>query len=259
MDFALALGGLAIVEQEDYFQVSYPLDRSTEQILEELKNFIRDLDSGAGLTREQVSRENWNRNWEAYFRPVEISPDMLVLPEWEDPAAFPHTLKIRIRPAMAFGTGTHETTRLCLRLLRENLHGQERVLDIGTGSGILGIAALQLGASTVDALENDPFTEENIRDNLELNNITRGFHLQITETPELSPPYDLLMVNMIRSRLFPLLPDYFQTVAGNGCIIIAGLLAAEDAELRQLLNRSPWEIQQHLIMNDWIAYLCTVK
>ncbi len=260
MDYAMALGGLAIVEQkDDTFQVSYPLDDSVQLTLTELKAFIKHLDPESEVLEDVVNRENWNKNWQAYFKPTEITPQLIVLPEWEDPTAFPHHIKTRIRPAMAFGTGTHETTQLCLQILEEHVHGDEHVLDIGTGSGILGITALHLGADQVDAIENDPFTKENIEDNLVLNEIDQGFHLQISETPHVSPPYDLLVVNIIRARLFPLLPAYFDSVKPRGKVIVSGLLATEDAETRALLANSPWEIIKPYTKNEWIAYLCEVK
>ncbi len=259
MDFALALGGLAIVEKDCVFQVSYPLDNDTQVLLGEFKAFLRELDSVASVSEDVVNRENWNKNWQAFFKPTEITAQMVVLPEWEDLTAFPHKIKTRIRPAMAFGTGTHETTQLCLQMLEVCIKGQERVLDIGTGSGILGITALHLGAAQVDAIENDPFTEENIEANLELNEITSGFDLQITDKPLLNPPYDIMVVNIIRSRLFPILPNYFNSVRSGGQVIVSGLLASEDIETRNLLNTSPWKIIKTYTKNEWIAYLCEVK
>ncbi len=259
IDFALALGGLAIVEKDDVFQVSYPLDHDTQLILNELKTFILDLDKSASLSQDVVSRENWNKNWQTFFKPTPITDQLIILPEWESPEQFPYAIKTRIRPAMAFGTGTHETTQLCLQLLDELVQGGERVLDVGTGSGILGITALLKGASEVDAVENDPFTEENINDNLKLNGITSGFHLQINETPVLNTPYDLMVVNIIRARLFPILPNYFDSVRSGGRVIISGLLQTEEPETRELLSRSPWSILKIYTKNEWIAYLCEVK
>lgn len=259
MDFALALGGLAIVEKEHVFQVSYPLDNDTELLLGELKSFLLDLDPDASVSENVVYRENWNKNWQAYFKPTEITEQIIVLPEWEDITAFPHRIKTRIKPAMAFGTGTHETTQLCLEMLDAIIHGRERVLDVGTGSGILGITALHLGAIQVDAIENDPFTEANVEDNLQLNGITSGFNLQITDKPFLNPPYDLMVVNIIRARLFPLLPNYFNSVRSGGKVIVSGLLASEDLETRNLLSTSPWKILNTYTKNEWIAYLCEVK
>ena len=259
IDFAMALGGLAIVEKDDVFQVSYPLDNETQLILNELKTFIVDLDQTASISQNIVDRENWNKNWQAFFKPAPITDQLIILPEWEAPDQFPHTIKTRIRPAMAFGTGTHETTQLCLQLLDELVQGGERVLDVGTGSGILGITALLKGASAVDALENDPFTAENIRDNLELNGIQTGFHLQITESPKLTPPYDLMVINIIRARLFPILPDYFDSIRSGGRVIISGLLQTEDTETRELLAKSPWQVLKTYTKNEWIAYLCEVN
>ncbi|MEA3288200.1 MAG: 50S ribosomal protein L11 methyltransferase [Candidatus Marinimicrobia bacterium] len=259
MDFALALGGLAIIEEETTFQVSYPLDDDVQMVLDNLKTFLKDLDPDAQISEAIVDRENWNKNWQAYFKPTEITKQLIILPEWEDPAAFPHRFITRIRPAMAFGTGTHETTQLCLQILEESIAGQESVLDVGTGSGILGITALHLGASHVDAIENDPFTRANIQDNLELNDIGSGFELQISEKPDLHLPYDLLVVNIIRARLFPILPDYFKAVRPGGKVIVSGLLASEDLETRALLASSSWKIIKPYVKNEWIAYLCEVK
>lgn len=259
MDYAMALGGLAIVEKAVEFQVSYPLNEDTQVILEGLKTFILDLDSSARLSQDLVDRENWNKNWQAFFKPTPISPELIILPEWEDVSAFTHAIKTRIRPAMAFGTGTHETTQLCLEILDDQITGGERVLDVGTGSGILGITALLKGATAVDGLENDPFTEENILDNLELNQIRSGFNLQITESPVLNPPYDLMVINIIRARLFPILPSFFDAIGSRGKVILSGLLQTEDGEMRTLLAESPWQVIETYTKNEWIAYLCECK
>lgn len=259
MDFSMALGGLAIVEQDDVFQVSYPISADVELTLENLRLFLRDLDPQASLSQAIVDRENWNKNWQAFFKPTEITQTMLVLPEWENPADFSHRIITRIRPAMAFGTGTHETTQLCLQMLEDCISGSEKVLDVGTGSGILGITALHLGAAHVDALENDTFTEDNIRDNLVLNEIHSGFDLQITEEPVLHTPYDLMVINIIKARLFPILPSFFKAIKSEGQVIVSGLLATQDHETRALLETSPWQIIKTYTKNEWIAYLCEVQ
>lgn len=259
MDHAMALGGLAIVERDADFQVSYPLDENTQLILENLRTFLTDLDSSATLVQDVVDRENWNKNWQAFFKPTPITEDLIVLPEWEDPGDFSEKTRVRIRPAMAFGTGTHETTQLCLEILDEHVSRGDRILDVGTGSGILGITALLKGAAEVDGLENDPFTQENIIDNLALNGVRSGFNLQITESPALNAPYDLMVVNIIKARLFPILPAYFDAVRTGGKVIVSGLLHTEDQETRELLAQSPWKITQTYTKNEWIAYLCEAR
>ncbi len=259
MDFALSIGGLAIVESKSTFQVSYSHDESGQLALKELGVFLKELDPESSAETTVVKRTNWNKEWQSYFNPSEISEELIILPEWENPDEFTHRVKTRIRPAMAFGTGTHETTQLCLQLLEKVTSHGDHVLDIGTGSGILGITALHLGAAHIDAIENDPLVEENVQDNLALNEIPGGFNLQISETPKLNAPYDLMVVNIIRAKLFPILPNYFNSVKESGKVIISGLLEVEDAELRSLLSQSPWNILDSYTNNEWIAYLCEVK
>ncbi len=259
MDYALSVGGMAVVENEDEFQVSYPLNDSTQSSLHELKDFLMDLDPEVSIREELVQRENWNKRWQSFFRPTVISEQIIVLPEWEKPEKFPHPIKTRIRPAMAFGTGTHETTQLCLEMLEKSIQANDRVLDVGTGSGILGITALHLGAAQVDAIENDPLAEENIQDNLKLNEINRGFQLQISDEPSLAAPYDLMVVNIIKAKLFPVLPEYFHSVRVGGRVIVSGLLSTEEQELKDLLKESPWSIISTHTKKEWIAFLCEVE
>jgi len=259
MDQAMALGGTAIVEQDKEFQISYPLSDQAQASLCELKKFLKDLDPDVSLREEIVQRENWNRNWESFFKPTEISKNIVILPEWEESDAFPHRVKTRIRPAMAFGTGTHETTQLCLELMEESLQKNDHVLDVGTGSGVLGMTALHLGAALVDAVDNDPLAAENIEDNLKLNGINSGFKFQISNRPNLGSAYDLMLVNIIKARLFPILPGYFNTLRSGGRVIISGLLTGEEQEMWDLLENSPWRIIDTRKKKEWIAFLCEVK
>ncbi|MCF7823407.1 MAG: 50S ribosomal protein L11 methyltransferase [Candidatus Marinimicrobia bacterium] len=258
MDYALAVGGAAVVEKDTTFQVSYPMDDKVHSIIHDLKAFLMDLDPDVLIQETVVYRENWNKQWQDFFKPTQISEQIIILPEWEKVEDFPHRIKTRIRPAMAFGTGTHETTQLCLQILEESIREKDHVLDVGTGSGILGITALHLGAANIDAIENDPLAEENIQDNLSLNGISKGFRLQISDQPILHPPYDLLVVNIIKARLFPILPNYFNVVRPEGRVIISGLLIEEESELKTLLMGSSWRIINTYTKNEWIAFLCEV-
>lgn len=259
VDQAMALGGSAVLEKESAFQVSYPDDPSGQATVTELMKYLTELDPQAEITKTIVERENWNREWQKFFKPVAISDRLVVLPEWEDPSDFDHDIITRIRPAMAFGTGTHETTQLCLKILEQAVHKDDTVLDLGTGSGILGITALHLGASHVDGVDIDPLTAENARENLELNGVVDKFDLQISETPDLSGKYDLMVINMVRARMFPVLPDHFQRVRQGGTIVLSGLLIEEEQNLRELLESSSWKIIDKLTLNEWIAFKCTVE
>lgn len=259
MDHAMALGGTAIVEKDGKFQVSYPDDDPGRMALTELRTYLHTIDSDVSVNETIVQRENWNREWQKFFKPVSISETILILPEWENPDSFDQSIITRIRPAMAFGTGTHETTQLCLKLLGKSVKAGDSVLDLGTGSGILGITALHLGANHVDGIDIDPAVGENALENIELNGMIGKFDLQITEQPELNDPYDLLVVNMVRARLLPILPAYYGRVHPRGTVVISGLLGAEDEEFREFLQDSPLIVEEQIAMNEWNGYRCSIK
>jgi len=256
MEEAFQAGALGVVEQEDGFEASFSFDDAVQERLIQYAQRLRVLDPDVNLDQRNVDWENWNATWQEYFQPLVIEP-FEILPEWRSPE-HPDCIPIFIRPAMAFGTGTHETTGLCLQLLGQVIDGDERVLDVGTGSGILGIAALKLGARQVDGIDIDPLVSENVRENLEINDLGAGFKLQITDDPVLAPPYDVLVVNMIRKNLFPVLPRYFDQVRKAGTVIISGLLTEESGMLDHLLSESRWQIEERTTHNDWMACRCRV-
>jgi ribosomal protein L11 methyltransferase len=224
-----------------------------------LEDYLKSKHPGAQVRKTIVERENWNQEWQNFFKPVIISDKTVVLPEWENPTAFDQAIQTRIRPAMAFGTGTHETTQLCLKLLESAVKNGDVILDLGTGSGILGITALHLGASHVDGIDNDANVAENTLDNIKLNQVEDKFRLLISENPQLSSTYDLLLVNMIKARLLPILPRYFEQVNRGGIVIVSGLLQSEDEEFRAIISGSSWIITDKIKMNEWIAYRCDVE
>jgi ribosomal protein L11 methyltransferase len=258
MDAAFQHGALGVVENPAGFDASFEQNTQITETLNAFQAQVLNWDAQAGFTDETVGWENWNANWQAYFQPVEIGKKLLILPEWskQDPG---DRLAIRIRPAMAFGTGTHETTRLCLEYLEETVTPGMTVLDVGTGSGILGLAALKLGAQHVDGVDNDELIADNVADNLALNGVTDQFDLHLGQLTKPRTPYDLLVVNIIRKNLFPLLPGYYEHVGPNSVVIVSGLLREEDALLRHLLQESPWQILNAKTKNEWIAYRCIVS
>ncbi len=258
MDAAFQVGALAAVEHPEGFEVSFSM---TDVLLEQLNRLqleLLSLDAQTVIQLESVPWENWNANWESFFKPLQIGKRLLVLPEWA-PIPADKRIPIRIRPALAFGTGTHETTRLCLEYLEQTVRPGMHVLDLGTGSGILGIAALKLGASHVDGIDNDPFVGENVDDNLRINACAHAFRLHLEDRIKLTPPYDLLVANILRKNLFPVLPAYYDKLKPGATIILSGLLREEDHLLRHLLESCPWKILHARTKNEWIAYQCIAE
>ncbi|MCF7797365.1 MAG: 50S ribosomal protein L11 methyltransferase [Lentisphaeria bacterium] len=261
IDFAIGLGSSAAVETPSGFQVAFPgAESDAAEALGALKSYLLGIGTGAEVSTMPVVERDWNANWKAFFKPTQIGDRLWVIPEWENPDLLGDAIVIRIRPAMAFGTGTHETTQLCMEFLETVMKGGESVLDIGAGSGILGITALKLGAQSVLGVEIDAAAAENFHENAELNGVSDGITLQITPEPMLDSVFEVGVANMIQSRLEAALPYYHDAVKPGGTVILSGVLAKDDTSFRAFLDEKlPWRIVDARTKNEWIGYQCIVE
>jgi ribosomal protein L11 methyltransferase len=185
------------------------------------------LAPGLAARIEHVVGDAWRDAWRAYFKPLRVGERLVVRPSWEAYDAAPGDLVITLDPGQAFGTGTHESTQLILAALPAQLPAALRVLDVGTGSGILAIACLLLGAERVDAIDNDPLSISAAHENAEQNAL-RG-RLLASETPlaALAGEYDLVLANIEARVLVPLAGELSARVAHGGKLLLSGLLHAD--------------------------------
>ena len=178
-----------------------------------------------GYTIETVADADWVRLTQAQFDPIPISPRLWIVPTWHD-APDAAAINLKLDPGLAFGTGSHPTTRLCLRWLDVHLKGGETLLDYGCGSGILAIAAAKLGAARVDGIDIDPQAVTASRDNAGLNAVAARFGLP-GELPE--APYDVVVANILTNPLKAMAPLLAGRVRPGGRLVLSGILA-EQAE-----------------------------
>jgi len=178
-------------------------------------------------TVEALQEQDWVRLTQSQFDPIRISARLWIVPSWHE-SPDPQAVNLELDPGLAFGTGSHPTTRLCLQWLDDNLHGGESVLDYGCGSGILAIAAKKLGAGEVVGIDIDPQAVQASRDNAERNGVAIRFAL-----PDAAPgaQYDVVIANILSNPLRVLAPALAASVRRGGRIVLSGVLAEQAEEM----------------------------
>jgi len=202
---------------------------------------------------DPVPDEDWTTSWRDYFKPVYATPKMIICPAWAPEPAPEGGFAILIDPKMAFGTGHHETTRLALMGLEMCISGGERVLDVGTGSGILSIAAIKLGAASAFGVDTDPPAVDNTQNNLLLNGILEGVEVKEGSLSLVSGVFDVVVANIISSILVPMLPQIAAHTKQGGKVVLGGILDREQDAFRQAILSAGFVITQMLEDGEWVC------
>ena len=210
----------------------------------------------AALSLEAFDEEDWAHSWKKYYKPVKIGR-ITIVPAWEKYTPSEDEIIIKIDPGMAFGTGTHETTRLVMKIMQnENLCGK-RVLDIGTGSGILSICASKLGAREIFAYDIDPVAvkvaKENVKDG-GCDNITVGVS-DLLQDIDKSEKYDFCLANIVAEIIIRMLPDISQYLSSGAPIILSGIIKSSKDEVVSALSKYGFAVLKEETENDWVALL----
>lgn len=201
-----------------------------------------------------VPDRNWNEEWEKTITPIRVTDHIVITPSWHTHVAGPGDLVLTIDPKMSFGTGYHETTRLVLRMLEEHLRPGMHVLDIGTGTGILAIAAVRLGASSAVGIDTDEWSYDNARENAAINGVSDRITIVHGELPgQPVETFDLVLANVQRDVLIDLLPHMVRRLAPAALLVLSGLLTADRTPMLDALRSARLTPVDELTEGEWIA------
>ena len=209
------------------------------------------------LTISTHKEEDWENAWKQHFTPVRASKRFVVRPPWHDYQPEPDDLVITLDPGMAFGTGTHPTTRLCLELMEAFLSAGSEVLDAGTGTGVLALAARLLGSAHVDAVDIDPVAVRQASQNFAMNDQVDGITIwedALKQSPH-REHYDFVIANIISRILIEVHPALTASMKLAGTLLLSGIIDLKEQSVINCYQRAGLELIERRQMGDWIAHL----
>ncbi|NLP27365.1 MAG: 50S ribosomal protein L11 methyltransferase [Clostridia bacterium] len=257
-DFAdiniLEYGGKAAVVR-GYFNET----ESGEALLAYVKGKVQELidmgiDVGEGTVSCQlVKEEDWANNWKKYYKPTKIGENITIKPVWEDYEPLENEMVIELDPGMAFGTGTHETTRMCILALEKYVKADTTVFDIGTGSGILVIAAAKMGAKHVLGVDLDPVAVNSAKENVALNNLNNIEILEGNLMDLVEGKGDLIVANIIAEIITVLVDQVKDCLKKGGIFISSGIIKERESMVVEKLKSSGFAVKETIYDGEWVC------
>lgn len=246
-----------------YFTVSNDL----EAIEKEVRDRVGKLE-GFGIPVTHFSldildvvEEEWANAWKKYYHPVSVTRFLTIVPQWETyERAFPDERVLYLDPGLAFGTGTHPTTQLCIQALEMNLRKNDSVIDVGTGSGVLSIASALFGAGKINAYDLDDVAVSSAMDNVRLNGLEDAITAKANNLLEgVEEKADIIVANILAEIIFPFIPDAYDHLNEDGLFITSGIIVEKREEAISKLEANCFEILQVNQMGDWIVVIAKKK
>ena len=204
---------------------------------------------------EGVEQEDWQNGWRKYYHPMDIGSRLAIVPSWQEYDT--DRVKLILDPGLAFGTGGHETTSLCLEALDQRVKGGERVLDIGTGSGILAIAALKLGAASAEGVDIDPVAVRTAGENAALNGVADKLTVLVGDlSDKASGKYDIITANIVANAIISLAPSVPGLMAEGAAFIASGIIDSRKDEVIAALEKAGLSVQEVKEKRGWECIVC---
>lgn len=250
-------GVAGITENENsltlYSEETSKIDKS---LLIDLLNKLKEKDviKEYSIVEEILEDQNWNADWEKNLNVIEVSDRFVIKPSFKEYIQKQNQVVITVDPKMSFGTGEHETTKLMLLLLDKYFSNHQKVLDIGSGTAVLAIAAAKLGAHKVLGIDNDEWCLLNGKENAETNSVLDRVEIEQKEISEVEIiDFDLILANINRHILMEISEEIKAKISENGVLILSGLLLNDKDDIEKLYSGKGFELIETLEMNEWIG------
>jgi ribosomal protein L11 methyltransferase len=234
------------------------VERTVEEVTQALGHLqVFDLRPIGEVTTRLVDEADWAEEWKRHFPVLRVGRRLVIRPTWRRHRAAPGEVVLALDPGMAFGTGLHPTTRLCLaaleRLADRGAIDGRRVLDVGCGSGILAIGAVRLGAASALGVDTDPLAIEATAANARRNRLGRRITARAGSLPTGEGPFDVVLANLIAALLVRLAPDLRAELAPSGTLLASGIFIDRETEVREAFEAAGLRVADRLAEGDWVA------
>ena len=238
-----------------YFKETDDFDEIIKYIEEGVNNLTEyGLDKGKGIvTHHKVNEEDWENNWKKYYKPTLVGDKVVVKPIWEEYEPKAGELIVEMDPGMAFGTGTHETTRMCVKALEKYVKGEDTVFDIGTGSGILSIAAARLGAKHVVGVDLDPVAVDSATKNVGYNDISNIEILYGDLMEVVKGKAEIVVANILAPIVMILCDGVKEFINEGGFFIASGILNTQEEMIKEKMEAVGFKIEEVIADGEWVC------
>lgn len=250
------------VEQSELVKITayYPESTNIEAVIAQINERLAELtDFGlqtgqVQLTTQELAEEDWAENWKKYYEPTRVTHDLTIVPSWTDYEAQAGEKIIKLDPGMAFGTGTHPTTKMSLFALEQVLRGSETVIDVGTGSGVLSVASSLLGAKEIFAYDLDDVAVRVAQENIDLNAGTENIHVTAGDLLKgVAIEADVIVANILADILVNLTDDAYRLVKDEGHLIMSGIISEKLDMVLEAAHSAGFFLETHMIQGEWNA------
>lgn len=244
-----------IEEKLDEIVVCFPFSKWNDEIRVEILDILHSYDENIRIIKEEsIEEKNWNEEWEKNLSPIIVSPKLAIVPSWKKDE-IQSELKIIIDPKMSFGTGHHATTRLVCKLMEPLVKQDSFWIDAGTGTGVLAILAVMLGARQVMAFDNNIWSIENAIENIEINNCKNQIDISEQDINVIElPESDGIAANLYTHLLIPSLPKFYKSlIKANGDLVISGVLVYDEKDIMKNAEKCGFRHITTLYEDEWIS------